>query len=362
MVNRNEFLPLLGRWMVGLCLILVCLSVSGGSLCWAAPASKTIPAKPPVVIEHLEQQYFGKTFNGESTEARLSRLEQFVFGEAVKGKTIQARAKALEPYDEAPEPVEPATAASPSSVGTSSQPVASESTPKPGETSYPAVEDMEMRVFKQRFPNKPLEDRLAALEKQVFHQPMQGSLQDRSDRLQTVILQPTGGPPVASNNYTPAGAAMSIPPSQYGGGQYAPSPSTNPYLVNQVTQIEQQVFSGQTFPADPLPQRVDRLEQQVFQSTAPELSIEDRVQRLGTVVTAQASSKQEVARRGGFGSPYPTGSSRGGIVIGGGYPSGGYYGSSAGGFGGRSGVTVHRGGSDRSRLLMMMMMMVMSAL
>ncbi|MCA9788490.1 MAG: hypothetical protein KC462_01905, partial [Cyanobacteria bacterium HKST-UBA05] len=296
-------------------------------------ASPATPAVPPVVVE-LETRYFQKQFAQEPLDARVARLETFIYGLAHTKKPMPERLKDLTaikavvpdeaelaagqpasaPASKTVPPAKPA-ATKTSPVQTTPQPapapVASGMAPGvvPGETSYPTVAEMEQTVFGQSRPTQPLKDRLEALEEKVFNQKQQGSLQERSDRLEMVLLPHKAQPmPPAAPYYQGAqgaqgggGAPMGPMPgyaASYGTGQPVPQQQLMA-LSPQVTQLEQTMFR-RTYVTEPIEQRVGRLEMNMFQTTAPELPLEDRVQRLSTVAGAQRSQQQELTRH----SPY----------------------------------------------------------
>lgn len=71
--------------------------------------------------------------------------------------------------------------------------------PEPGETDYPTVTQMEMKVFGKTFPKEDITQRLNRLEVQVFKMPQTGALSDRTDNLRLVVLGDTGQAQAANN-------------------------------------------------------------------------------------------------------------------------------------------------------------------
>jgi len=227
-------------------------------------------------LSQLEQQLFAQTYPSESPEDRVTRIETTVFGQSHANQPLDQRLQALGQFVEAPSPQQQRP-----------QPVAHIPPPvSPSETSYPIVVAMEKQVFHQTYETEPLETRLARLEQKVFGHPMQGSLADRSDHLEDVVL---GHNP--QDAYSQSGENNDIAYSPA-----ASSPQNSADAHNDVQQalpnIENKVFH-QTYPQDTVENRLSRLEQKLFNATAPEMSPEDRLYRIAGVLSAQKSSRED---------------------------------------------------------------------
>lgn|GEM_PF-1795538 len=117
--------------------------------------------------------------------------------------------------------VKPANSPAPSTANGANGSV--NASPEPGETDYPTVSQMELKLFSKTFPKEDITQRLARLEKQVFKMPQTGSLADRTDNLRMVVLGDVGqGQPVAngyqSDPQDPGNSNYGYPqPPNYGG-------------------------------------------------------------------------------------------------------------------------------------------------
>lgn len=227
-------------------------------------------------------------------------------------------------------------------------------TPLAGETDYPTVSQMEQKLFGKTFVKEDITLRLSRLEKQVFKITQNGGLADRVDNLRLVVLgdTDTGGPassvssaipgygntqqlpqysPINSttgvsgtqvyqNPYggsvaasSPRGSTGGISPSPYaspqqygsqvsyyspaaaGGGVNNTAGAPTPDMLAAMSEVEKEVL-GNTFPAEPINSRLDRVETKVFHSTSPEMSSEDRMQRVISVASAGGAPPTARAR------------------------------------------------------------------
>ena len=233
------------------------------------------------------------------------------------------------------------------------------SAPEPGETDYPTVSQMELKTFGKTFPREDITNRLNRLENQVFKMPQTGSLADRTDNLRLVVLGDTGqgapnityGPSSVSTHYAGYGQpdpnmnnggynfgnnGFPQPPNYGGQGNYtyppnAPMPGYNPPMPNAgnplpgygsasapvithypptmvngnnaptpdilaaMNEVEKEVL-GTTYAAEPINTRLDRVENRVFKTTSPDLSSEDRIQRVIAVASAGGAPMTNKAR------------------------------------------------------------------
>jgi len=92
-----------------------------------------------------------------------------------------------------------------------------------------------------------------------------------------------GGTPIASSQSTYGGNGGYYPPA--GGASVSASGAPTPDMLAAISEVEKEVI-GQTFPSEPLNTRLDRVENKVFHTTSPEMSNEDRIQRVIAVSSA----------------------------------------------------------------------------
>lgn len=222
--------------------------------------------------------------------------------------------------------------------------------PGADETDYPTVTQMELKEFGKTFAKEDITQRLTRLETQVFKMPQAGSLSDRTDNLRLVVLGDTGQANHANGGYTGPGNYQPMPqggnvgynaypqPPNYGGYSgatpysgptqpsynsqayttpqgnygapnapgtplpgYGSTPVSNypsnavmpdnaneaptPDMIAAIGEVEKEVL-GSTYPSDPINARLDRVENKVFKATSPEMSSQDRIQRVIAVASA----------------------------------------------------------------------------
>lgn len=294
-------------------------------------------------IKRLEETVFGQEQSNFSTDVRISKLKSALSANALSPlKPSQAAQTPAAPNNNihaAPSQNKAASQAyKPMPV---QQPTQTRPTnPMPGETDYPTVGQMESKLFGKVFNNEDITQRLTRLEKQVFKTVQTGELADRVDNLRLVVLGDTGpsnhGSDVAYRPQTPSRSASAyqnmptppvfshpsgpstanrvpvytqipqgnpsygIPavssPQAYSGqqqhyeqpvsyaGQAGNAPPTADMMAA-MNEVEKEVL-GTTYPAEPFNTRLDRIESKVFNSTSPEMSNEDRMQRVIAVASA----------------------------------------------------------------------------
>lgn len=414
-MNRRAFLLTQLILWVAVALVLAC----------PAQAASTTPSQPATQqtqgVQVLEDTLFATRYDHETLEVRLGRLEETIFGQVQTGQSVDTRLSrlksALSPSTLGPlsplakqAPAEnkttstakpaaksggtqPAQAAKNAPSSANASPEATQNAkPIPGETDYPMVSQMELKIFGKTYVNEDITSRLNRLEKQVFKTEQRGALADRVDNLRLMVLGDTGVMasqqpnnmvmiPQPPQGYAPAGpqqvgqipAAPGYAPfpnnnwmnggvTGMNGGMYggmngvnatAPMPqqaynqgygqgydptygspiasnstgtgmNANPYQPEQanpaypnpypggmnpamgnaqptpdmmaaVIEVEKEVI-GQTFPSEPMNARLDRLENKVFHSTSPEMTNEDRLQRIIAVASAGGAPKSPQAK------------------------------------------------------------------
>ncbi len=303
-------------------------------------------------LSRLEDVVFGEANHSESPEKRVQNLHEALMArkkvatpQKNPAKTATHPLKAgkqpmplekdpLPPLNPVPKelnaPIQPATGA----VKPSGQPAQTE--PLPDESDYPALAIMEQRVFGRHYEGEGLDPRLDRIERKVLGMPQRGPYYARVDNLRLVVLGDTavasdaltrygaqppphstyfpGIPPQQAAPYTSVNTGQTAPtatpgqPGQtnYGTGypQYpmggppqtgsygAPShPNVAADVANALTSVEDQIL-GKTYPMEPNSQRLDRLEEKIFNRTSPGISEEDRLQRVIAVASAEGKGRE----------------------------------------------------------------------
>ncbi len=94
-----------------------------------------------------------------------------------------------------------------------------------------------------------------------------------------------GGTPIASSQSTYGGNSGGYYPPASSGASASANGAPTPDMLAAISEVEKEVL-GQTFPSEPLNTRLDRVESKVFHTTSPEMSNEDRIQRVIAVSSA----------------------------------------------------------------------------
>ncbi len=281
-----------------------------------ATPSSAFAADPAQSITTMEQQLFNHTYASDSVNARLDRIEQTVYGAPQSTLAVDQRIQNLGQF------FQPAGAQATAIPGIGPKPLKGlppahqppvnqtvEVSGEPDGSSYPVVTSMEQTVFHNSYEDDPLNNRLARLEKRVLGKAQDGTLQDRTDQLRFLIFGEANG--VTNSTQT------SQPPPQQPADPFdlnssqAPA-SDNAEMAQALPKLESNVFH-QTFSGDPTDTRLERLEMKLFNRTAPEMSHQDRVYRIASVISAKNSSRREQIFGGG-----PVGPMIGGRPSGGG--------------------------------------------
>lgn len=253
-------------------------------------------SQPETPLSRMEQQLFARTYPSDTSAARLNRLESLVFGVAKTTGSEADRIRQLEQFFQQNTP----TAQAPPSqqqhlpAAQNPPPVANPQNVQPdsgtvlsGETAYPTVSAMERKIFGRTYETMPITQRLGQLERQVLRQEQQGDLQARTDQLRMMILGD-------------AEATAINPPSSTQADRPAATSADPAEIVQALPNVERRVLR-QVYPQDTLENRLSRLEQRLFNASAPEMSPEERFYRIVGVAEAQSSGRRQTALRNGGG-------------------------------------------------------------
>lgn len=161
-----------------LLIAIVMLCNLGGNAVNAAPSFNS-------TIGRIEDSLYGFQYNGEKDETRLDRIETSVYGAPSKGKQSERLAKlqkdlAADLMGQEIEPKEDTFAEESDSW--------KEEAPKAASNvSYPAVDELEQKVFKKTFSKEDITVRLSNLEKKTFNKTYSDDLSTRTERLKAEI-------------------------------------------------------------------------------------------------------------------------------------------------------------------------------
>ena len=133
----------------------------------------------------IENVLYGFQYDGEDDSSRLARIEESVYGTSSGGDVGQRITKLKKDLsaDLIGQEITPKedTFHDESDDWVEEVPIAD------ANIQYPAVDELEMRVFNKKFPEKEIKSRLSALEEKTFGQTFNDDLASRTDRLKAEL-------------------------------------------------------------------------------------------------------------------------------------------------------------------------------
>ncbi len=244
----------------------------------------------------IENILYGFQYDTEDDTNRLDRIENSVYGKVSQGSAEQRIAKLR--------------------TDLSTDLMGQEITPKEDTFAeeeevieladagieYPAVDELEMIVFNQKFGNKDITERLSKLEQETFGQSFTDDLSSRVDRLKAE-LKPSGfmqNQIAQSANMFYDEDVMPLEknyhldryesPNQFDYDAYnAARNGTKPVKKANITTVEKSVLN-RSFKNDAIENRLARLESAMFGTQFTQDDNETRAQRIASAYRAQKSA------------------------------------------------------------------------
>ncbi len=253
-------------------------------------------------LDKIENEVFGFQYGNESDETRLSRIEESVYGQASSNSTPDRIAKLTKDLsaNEIGKEIPPKedTFMDDSGDYISEQPVA-----QGPNVDYPAVNELEMQVFKTEYKNQNINDRLANLEKQTFGKIFNDDLSTRVDRLKAEIKPSSlmDNQIAQSSNEFYDDDVVELDKNYHLDRYEPPSfdynaynarhsrPTAAPKRTN-LASIEKSLFK-QAYNSDDIDNRLSRIESGMFGTTFANDTQQDRINRIASAYSAQKSAK-----------------------------------------------------------------------
>ncbi|HBH18226.1 MAG TPA: hypothetical protein DDX14_04685, partial [Cyanobacteria bacterium UBA9579] len=211
-------------------------------------------------VNSIELQLFNQNYINEPINTRLERIEKSAFGRVYSDNTDQRINRIYQIVNNS----------NISRTVTSPDNNLNQASEKSA-TDYPAVTQLEIKVFHQAFIRENIYARLNRLEGKVFGTIFATeNLADRLDRLKGTVES-------ESNDLAFDEKTNTI----YSTGNNSNVPSNSPINGN-LSALEMKVL-GQSFDQDLLSQRIDRLERKVFGATQSGMP-DNRISRLNSAV------------------------------------------------------------------------------
>ena len=152
---------------------------------------------------------------------------------------------------------------------------------------YPVVDEMETKVLGQSYKKEDIYKRLGRLETKIFSSVSKKTLSDRVDDLSKIVTGSNNNS--EEDDYSsPRSSSFSSDNESYS-ESYSPS-SDDESLNNLLNQMEKQLLN-QVYPNDTRETRVARLERYLFNNSSDNYSMNERLERLATVIKAQPTNE-----------------------------------------------------------------------
>lgn len=265
----------------------------------AANASTYTPT-----LGKIENVLYGFQYDNEDDTSRLDRIENSVYGTSTNGTTAQRISKlkkdlSADLMGQEIEPKEDTFADE--EVYFQDEPIAD------ANIQYPAVDELEERVFNKSFTTKDIKERLSALEQKTFGQTFNDDLASRVDRLKAEIRPNSlmgNGIAQSSNDFFDNEDVVALEknyhldryesPNQFDYDAYnaAHNPSNPfPFKKANITTVENGILN-RSFKNESMENRLSRLENVMFGTEFTQDDNQTRAERIASAYKAQKSASK----------------------------------------------------------------------
>ena len=269
--------------------------------------TSTFASQYTPMLGKIENVLYGFQYDNENDNERLGRIEQTVYGTASAGN-IETRIKKLKSdisADLIGQEIKPKedTFAEEDYYTAEEEPVAD------ANIQYPAVDELEMRVFKQVYQSKDIKQRLTDLENKTFGKNyMEDDLASRTDRLKAAIKPQsfmTNEIAQSSNDYyyddvveldrnyhlDRYDSPYEFDYDAYNAAQNTARSGFFPTRKANINSIENTILK-RTYTNETMDQRLSRLEKTLFGTEFQNEDDQTRLERISVAYKAQKSSSK----------------------------------------------------------------------
>ncbi len=243
----------------------------------------------------IEKTIIGTTFDKQSETKRIERLEKTIYGEISKGSTSQRLEKIKKDIsaDVIKDQIEPKR----DSFDEEDEEYYPEADKN---VNYPIIDELEMQVFKKKFNNLKVKERLNKLETSTFKKIYNEDLNTRTERLKKAILKERNIISQDDNDYTDDDTyqdynTFNIKPfNKFNQNKKLTENDTQNFNTNidsnsmPLLSLEKEILR-KTYPNESTNTRLIRLESKLFKTTYTDDDTETRIERLAAAYSAQKS-------------------------------------------------------------------------
>lgn len=155
---------------------------------------------------------------------------------------------------------------------------------------YPVVDEIESRVFGQKYLKEDIYKRLDRLDAKVFGSVSQKTLSDRVENLSTAVMGTNNNSDEDDSSTRTSSSSGSFSSDSENYSENSSSTSEDESLNNLLNQLEKKLLN-QVYPNDETETRVARLERFLFNDSSSGYSMNERMERIATVVKAQPTNE-----------------------------------------------------------------------
>lgn len=267
-------------------------------------ATCTYASQYTPTLGKIENVLYGFQYENESDDLRLDRIENTVYGNTSSGNIVQRMTKLKNDLsaDLMGQEITPKEDTFAEDNYVEQEPIADSN------IQYPAVDELEQKVFNQKYTNKDIKQRLTALEQKTFGKAFNDDLSTRVDRLKAEI-RPSGFMDNAiaqsSNNFYDDEDVIQLQrnyhldryesPNQFDYDAYNAAHSNKrsilPVKKANITTVENSILR-RSFQNDTMENRLARLENAMFGTEFSDDDNQTRANRISSAYKAQKSSSK----------------------------------------------------------------------
>lgn len=281
------------RTLFALTILILLLTISFNSTCFAKTNSQS-------TLTEIEKTIIGMNFDTQTEQKRIERLEKAIYGEVSKGTTSQRleRIKKDISADVIKDQIEPKRDTFADEEDDEYYPQADKN------VNYPIIDELEMQVFKKKFNNLRVNERLNKLETSTFKKIYDEDLNTRTERLKKVLLKEKNIIPQTEYElsdediYQDYNTFNIKPYSKFNQNENLSRNETPNFNRTNLDTDTLPLFSleksilRKTYPQDTTNTRLIRLESKLFNTTYTDDDTETRIERLAAAYSAKQNSQK----------------------------------------------------------------------